>query len=91
MWNWIENSLWNWRNAIRFNYYTAILDSKGINLGEFPRNSPKLSYRAIVQGNGNLLIGKAYTSMMDLHTGDEFEIKLGKNNIRLTRVGALDI
>ena len=28
MWNWIENSLWNWRNAIsyRFNYYTDNID-----------------------------------------------------------------
>ena len=78
-----------------FEFYTAVLDSyetnQGINLGEFPRNSRKLSYRAIVQGNGNMVLGKAYTAMMDLHPGDEFEIKLGNNNIRLTRVGALDI
>ena len=28
MWNWIENSLWNWRNAIsyRFNHYTDNID-----------------------------------------------------------------
>jgi hypothetical protein len=28
MWNWIENSLWNWRNAIsyRFNYYNDNID-----------------------------------------------------------------
>ena len=68
-------------------FYTAILDSKGIPLG--PHR--KLSYRAMVQGNGNLLIGTAYTAMMDLHPGDEFEIKLGKNHIRLTRVGVMDI
>ncbi len=69
-------------------FYTAILDSKGIELEEFPR---KLSYRAIVRGNGHLLIGKAYTAMLDLHPGDEFDIKLGKDFITLTRVGVMDI
>ncbi len=74
-----------------FEFYTAVLDSKGTNLGEFPRNSRKLSYRAIVRGNGHLLIGKAYTAMLDLHPGDEFDIKLGKDFITLTRVGVMDI
>ena len=48
----------------------------------------KLSYTAKVQGNGNLLVGKAYTAMLDLQVGDEFEIKLGKKAIRLIPVGA---
>jgi hypothetical protein len=43
----------------------------------------KLSYIATVQGNGNLLIGKAYTALLDLKAGDEFEIKLGRKQIRL--------
>jgi len=73
-------------------FYTAVLDSKGIPLGPH-RNCDghrKLSYTATVQGNGNLLIGKAYTAMMDLHPGDEFKIKLGTTDIRLVRVGAMD-
>ena len=48
----------------------------------------KLSYVATVQGNGNLLIGKAYTALLDLHPGDEFEIKLGRKQIRLIPVGS---
>jgi hypothetical protein len=64
-------------------FYTAVLDSKGIDLG--PHR--KLSYIATVQSNGNLLIGKAYTAMMDLDPGDQFEIKLDKNAITLTRMG----
>ena len=40
-----------------------------------------------MQGNGNLLIGKAYTAMLDLQVGDEFTIKLGKKAIRLIPVG----
>jgi hypothetical protein len=31
---------------------------------------------ATVQGNGNLLVGKAYIAMLDLEPGGEFEIKL---------------
>ena len=50
----------------------------------------KLSYVATVQGNGNLLIGKAYTALLDLKPGDEFEIKLDRKQIRLTPVGVTD-
>jgi len=43
-----------------------------------------------VQGNGNLLIGKAYTALLDLNPGDEFEIKLGRKQIQLIPAGAPD-
>ena len=56
------------------------LSSGGAAIGKGGR---KLSYIAKVQGNGNLLIGKAYTAMLNLEPGDEFEIKLGKKAIRL--------
>jgi hypothetical protein len=35
-------------------------------------------------------VGKAYTAMLDLKPGDEFEIKLGRKQIRLIPAGALD-
>ena len=50
----------------------------------------KLSYTATVQGNGNLLVGKAFAATLDLQPGDEFEIKLGKKQIRLVPVGGSD-
>jgi hypothetical protein len=43
-----------------------------------------------VQGNGNLLVGKAYTGLLDLRPGDEFEIKLSRKQIRLVPVGGTD-
>jgi hypothetical protein len=43
-----------------------------------------------VQFNGNLLVGKAYTGLLNLKPGDEFEIKLGRKQIRLVRVGGGD-
>jgi len=48
----------------------------------------KLSYVATVQGNGNLLVGKAYTTMLGLQPGDAFEIKLGRKQVRLVPAGS---
>jgi hypothetical protein len=47
-----------------------------------------LSYVAKVQFNGNLLVGKAYTAVLDLLPGDEFEIKLGRKQIKLIPLGS---
>ena len=69
-------------------FYEALLEAKGVNLGDsrvagIGKGGIKLSYIETVQGNWNLLIGKAYTALLDLKAGDEFEIKLGRKQIRL--------
>jgi hypothetical protein len=81
----------------RLNYtafYEALLAAKGVNLtdGSSGRGKPgrSLSYVAKVLFNGNLLVGKAYTSQLELKPGDAFEIKLGKKQIRLVPVGSAD-
>ena len=76
-------------------FYEALLEAKGVSLGDGGGNGKgkggrSLSYVATVQGNGNLLVGKAYTAMLDLKPGDEFEIKLGRKQIRLVPVGGAD-
>ncbi|MCT0211885.1 MAG: AbrB family transcriptional regulator [Cyanobium sp.] len=79
----------------RLNYsafYEAVLEAKGVSLGEGDRKSKgpggrSLSYQTKVQFNGNLMIGKAYTAILDLQPGDEFEIKLGRKQIRLIPLG----
>ncbi|MBW4531541.1 MAG: AbrB family transcriptional regulator [Aphanothece saxicola GSE-SYN-MK-01-06B] len=76
-------------------FYEALLEAKGVSLGDGGGNGKgkagrSLSYVATVQGNGNLLVGKAYTAMLDLRPGDEFEIKLGRKQIRLVPVGGSD-
>ena len=72
-------------------FYEALLNAKGIDLSAggsvVGKGGRKLSYTAKVQGNGNLLVGKAYTAMLELEPGAEFEIKLGKKAIRLIPVG----
>jgi len=75
-------------------FYEALLEAKGINFSSggaaIGKGGRKLSYKATVQGNGNLLIGKAYTALLDLKVGDEFDIKLGKKAIKLIPVGGSD-
>ena len=73
-------------------FYEALLEAKGVNLAVggtagVGKGGRKLSYTAKVQGNGNLLVGKAYTAMLELNPGDEFTIKLGKKAIRLIPAG----
>ena len=75
-------------------FYEALLEAKGINFANggaaIGKGGRKLSYIARVQGNGNLLIGKAYTAMLGLEVGAEYDIKLGKKQIRLVPVGGTD-
>jgi hypothetical protein len=77
----------------RLNYtafYEALLEAKGMSLGESHGAKPgrKLSFNTKVQFNGNLMVGKAYTALLDLKPGDEFEIKLGRKQIRLVPLGS---
>jgi hypothetical protein len=76
-------------------FYEALLEAKGLSFGEGSGNGRgkggrSLSYTARVQFNGNLLVGKAYTALLDLQPGDEFEIKLGRKQIQLIPIGASD-
>ncbi len=74
--------------------YEALLGAKGVSLGSDSGGRGKggrsLSYVATVQGNGNLLVGKAYTAVLDLIPGDEFEIKLGRKQIKLIPLGSAE-
>ena len=75
-------------------FYEALLGAKGVNLGTDSasrgtgKGGRKLSYTTKIQFNGNLLVGKAYTAVLDLKPGDEFEIKLGKKQIQLIPMGS---
>ncbi|MFM7312074.1 MAG: AbrB family transcriptional regulator [Cyanobium sp.] len=75
-------------------FYEALLEAKGVSLTQGVARSGKrgrsLSYVATVQGNGNLLVGNAYTAQLGLKPGDVFEIKLGKKQIRLVPAGDTD-
>jgi len=74
-------------------FYEALLSAKGVNLGidstgrGTGKGGRKLSHTTKVQFNGNLMVGMAYTAMLDLKPGDEFEIKLGNKQIKLIPLG----
>jgi hypothetical protein len=74
-------------------FYEALLEAKGTTLGAGSSDGKgkpgrKLSFNTKVQFNGNLMVGKAYTALLDLKPGDEFEIKLSRKGIRLVPAGA---
>jgi hypothetical protein len=75
-------------------FYEALLDAKGMSLGGDGKGrgkgGRKLSYTTKVQFNGNLLVGKAYTAQLGLQPGDEFEIKLGRKQIKLIPLGSAE-
>jgi len=75
-------------------FYEALLGARGENLGTDSagrvtgKGGSSLGYVATVQGNGNLLVGKAYTAELNLKPGDEFEIKFGRKQIKLIPLGS---
>ena len=75
-------------------FYEALLGAKGVSLGTDSvgrgtgKCGRKLSYTTKIQFNGNLMVGKAYTAVLDIKPGDEFEIKLGKKQIQLIPMGS---
>ncbi|MFM7647847.1 MAG: AbrB family transcriptional regulator [Cyanobium sp.] len=75
-------------------FYEALLEAKGMSLGEGGKDRAKagrgLSYMAKVHFNGNLMVGKAYTDQLGLKPGDEFEIKLGRKQIKLVPLGTTE-
>jgi AbrB-like transcriptional regulator len=70
-------------------FYDAVLQSKGINIDEKNKAAGRgreVSYRVTVHGNGQILIGAAYTRALNLLPGDEFEIKVGYKHINLKAI-----
>ncbi len=76
-------------------FYEALLEAIGVSLGMNGgsgqgQGGRSVRYIAKVQGNGNLLVGMAYTDLLGLKPGDEFAIKLGKKQIRLIPAGTAE-
>jgi hypothetical protein len=65
-------------------FYDALLEAKGVELGSKGTKGRKLTYKTKVQFNGKLQIGDGYLREMGLEPGAEFDIKLGRNSITLT-------
>ena len=66
---------------LRKSFYRALVAAKGYRLPEAASSSGfgkgrQAEFRTRVHGNGNLLIGQAYTRRMGLMPGQEFRIEL---------------
>ena len=71
-------------------FYEALLDAKGMHIGPSAthgtgRRGRRLSYFTKVQFNGNLMIGAAYVAQLGVKPGDQFQIRLGKQQIKLVQ------
>ena len=74
--------------VLKKNFYRALIEAKGYKIGN--RRQGKTGNRASrgrqaefktkVHGNGNLLIGHAYTKKLGLEPGKEFKIDLKKES-----------
>ena len=74
--------------VLRKSFYRALVEAKGYRLGNniSGRNGNRTSrgrqaeFKTKVHGNGNLLIGNAYTKKLGLEPGQEFKIDLKKES-----------
>ena len=73
--------------VLRKSFYRALLEAKGYKLGNVQgRGGNRASrgrqaeFKTKVHGNGNLLIGHAYTKKLGLEPGQEFKIDLKKES-----------
>jgi bifunctional DNA-binding transcriptional regulator/antitoxin component of YhaV-PrlF toxin-antitoxin module len=66
--------------VLKKSFYRALVEAKGYTLpsvaGSGGAKGRQAEFRTRVHGNGNLLIGNAYTRRMGLEPGDEFRIEL---------------
>ena len=72
--------------VLRKNFYRALIEAKGYKLanngsgrsGNRSSRGRQAEFKTKVHGNGNLLIGHAYTKKLGLEPGQEYRIDLKK-------------
>ena len=74
--------------VLRKSFYRALIEAKGIKLsnnaagraGNRSSRGRQAEFKTKVHGNGNLLIGHAYTKKLGLEPGQEYKIDLKKDS-----------
>ena len=73
--------------VLRKSFYRALIEAKGYKIGNSGVRSGNRSsrgrqaeFKTKVHGNGNLLIGHAYTKKLGLEPGQEYKIDLKKDS-----------
>lgn len=72
-----------------------MLEAKSVSFGNGDgkgrgKGDRKLAYNTKDRFNGNLMVGMAYTAMLELQPGDQFEIRLSTKQIRLVPIGGIE-
>ena len=65
-------------------FYEALLQAEGVRIGGGSGRGRKLGFAARIQGNGNLLVSKAYTRQLGLAPGDRMAIEIRDGHVVLT-------
>ena len=69
---------------LRKSFYRALIEAKGYKIGNGRQGRAsrgrQTKFKTKVHGNGNLLIGHAYTKKLGLKPGQEFKIDLKKES-----------
>ena len=74
--------------VLKKSFYRALVEAKGYKLGNSSAGRPgnrssrgrQAEFKTKVHGNGNLLIGHAYTKKLGLLPGQEFKIDIKKDS-----------
>ena len=74
--------------VLRKSFYRALIEAKGCKLSNSRADKPgnrssrgrQAEFKTKVHGNGNLLIGHAYTKKLGLEPGQEYKIDLKKDS-----------
>ena len=76
--------------VLRKSFYRALIEAKGYKIGNGQGRSGnrasrgrQAEFKTKVHGNGNLLIGHAYTKKLGLEPGKEFKINVKKESKRI--------
>jgi len=69
-------------------FYEALLDAKGVELGQPKSPGRSLTYKAKLHSDGKVIIGSAYTKKM-LDPDTVFDIEVGRTKVILTAKSAL--
>ncbi|MCP9848276.1 AbrB family transcriptional regulator [Cyanobium sp. Morenito 9A2] len=65
--------------VLKKSFHRALVEAKGYRVPSFeggPSKGRQAEFRTRVHGNGNLLIGQAYTRRLGLEPGQEFRIEI---------------
>ena len=76
------------KSTVQIKAFThALLDAKGVRILTKPKGGKVAPFKTAVHKSGIVLLGKTYSEQFNLKPGDELEIKLLEDGIKLVPTG----